>query len=146
MVKFFCNEFFGRDFFIWFGKDCDWKCIFGKKIDFEICICYYGYWGLECGNFCFGGVVIFCNNNGMCDSGIGKCECYVNYNGIDDCSVCFFGWIGVDCFFVLVIVRKVYVLIVVLFIGGYYVIFDGYSFIFVVVGEYYFLFDFSLLF
>lgn len=82
----------------------------------------------------------------MCDSVIGKCECYVNYNGIEDCSVCFFGWIGVDCFFVLVIVRKVYVLIVVLFIGGYYVIFDGYSFIFVVVGEYYFLFDFSLLF
>lgn len=49
---------------------------------FEICVCYYGYWGLECLNICFGGVVNLCNNNGMCNVIMGECECNVNYNGM----------------------------------------------------------------
>lgn len=81
-MKYFCNEFFGREFFIWFGEWCERKCIFGKKLVFEICVCYYGYWGLECLNICFGGVVNLCNNNGMCNVIMGECECNVNYNGM----------------------------------------------------------------
>lgn len=102
LVKLFCNEFFGCDFFIWFGECCDMKCVFGKKQDLEMCVCDCGYWGLDCVNLCFGGVVILCNNNGVCNSIIGECECKVNYNGILDCGKCLIGWIGLDCFFVLV--------------------------------------------
>ena len=139
-----CNEFPGRDFPIWFGKDCDRKCIFGKKIDFETCICHHGYWGSECASPCPGGAATPCNNNGMCDSATGKCECHANYNGTEDCSACSSGWTGADCSLALVIVRKVHVSIAVSSTGGHYVTFDGYSFTLVAVGEYYLLFDPSL--
>ena len=139
-----CNEFPGRDFPIWFGKDCDRKCIFGKKIDFETCICHHGYWGSECANPCPGGAATPCNKNGVCDSATGKCECHANYNGTEDCSACSSGWTGADCSLALVMVSKLHVSIAVSSTGGHYVTFDGYSFTLVAVGEYYLLFDPSL--
>lgn len=134
-----CNEFPGRDFPVWFGKDCDRKCVFGNKINSETCICYHGYWGRECANPCPGGAARPCNNNGVCDGVTGKCECYFNYNGTVDCGRCSFGWTGSDCSLALVTLRKLHVSIAISSIGGHYVTFDGYSFTLVAVGEYYLL-------
>ncbi|CAH3039802.1 unnamed protein product, partial [Pocillopora meandrina] len=65
---------------------CERKCIFGKKLASETCVCYHGYWGLECSNTCPGGAANPCNNNGMCNVITGECECNVNYNGTQDCG------------------------------------------------------------
>ena len=132
-----CNEFPSRDFPIWFGKDCDRKCVFGKKIDSETCICYRGYWGPECASPCPGGAERPCNNNGVCDSVTGNCECHANYNGTVDCGRCSSGWTGSDCSLALVTLSKLHVSIAISSIGGHYVTFDGYSFTLVAVGEYY---------
>ena len=132
-----CNEFPGRNFPIWFGEACDRKCVFGKKIDSETCVCYHGYWGPECANPCPGGAARPCNNNGVCNNVTGKCECHANYNGTLDCSRCSSGWTGSDCSLALVSLSKLQVSIAILSTGGHYVTFDGYSFTLVAVGEYY---------
>lgn len=132
-----CNEFPGRDFPLWFGQDCDRKCVFGKKINSETCICYHGYWGPECASPCPGGAARPCNNNGVCDRVTGKCECHANYNGTLDCGSCSSGWTGSDCSLALVSLSTLQISIAISSTGGHYITFDGYSFTLVAVGEYY---------
>lgn len=132
-----CNEFPGRNFPIWFGERCDRKCVFGKKLDSETCVCYHGYWGTECENPCPGGAVTPCNNNGVCDRDTGRCECNANYKGTLDCAKCSSGWTGSDCSLALVSLNWLHLSIAISSTGGHYVTFDGYSFTLVVVGEYY---------
>lgn len=132
-----CNEFLGRDFPIWFGERCDMKCVFGKKLDSESCVCDHGYWGSECANPCPGGAATPCNNNGVCNSVTGECECTANYNGTLDCGKCSSGWTGSDCSLALVSLNWLQLSIAISSTGGHYVTFDGYSFTLVAVGEYY---------
>ena len=132
-----CNEFLGRDFPIWFGERCDMKCVFGKKLDSETCVCDRGYWGSDCANRCPGGSARPCHNNGVCNSVTGECECKANYNGALDCGKCSFGWTGSDCSLALVSLNWSQLSIAISSTGGHYVTFDGYSFTLVAVGEYY---------
>ena len=132
-----CNEFPGRDFPIWFGKRCDRKCVFGKKLDEETCACYHGYWGSDCANPCPGGAATPCNNNGVCDSVTGRCECNANHNGALDCGKCSLGWTGSDCSLALVSLNWLHLSFAISSTGGHYVTFDGYSFTLVAVGEYF---------
>lgn len=139
-----CNEFPGREFPIWFGTSCDRKCLFGEKVDSNTCVCYRAYWGPECANPCPGGAATPCNNNGVCDSVTGKCECHANYNRTEDCGSCSSGWTGRDCSLALVRLRNLHVSIAASSAGGHYVTFDGYSFTLVAAGEYYLIIDRSL--
>ena len=137
-AKHLCNEFPGREFPIWFGERCERKCIFGKKLASETCVCYHGYWGLECSNTCPGGAANPCNNNGMCNVITGECECNVNYNGTQDCGKCSPGWHGFDCSLALVSLNlNRHISIGMSSTGGHYVSFDGYSFTLVSLGQFY---------
>ena len=137
-AKHLCNEFPGREFPIWFGERCDKRCVFGKKLNSETCVCYHGYWSPECANPCPGGAARPCNNNGVCNVITGECECNANFKGTQDCGKCSPGWTGSDCSLALVSLNlNLQLSIAISSTGGHYVTFDGYSFTLVAVGEFY---------
>ena len=132
-----CNEFPGRNFPIWFGLDCDRKCVFGVKEAQSSCKCFHGYWDADCSKVCPGGAATPCNNHGLCDLTTGACHCGVNWQGSKDCGRCSPGWTGHDCAVAMVTLPNLKVSFAVSSVGGHYVTFDGYCFTLTTVGEFY---------
>ena len=95
-----CSHFTNTaDFSVWIGAKCDKPCYFGSADaeNREICVCNKGYWDMSCHSECPGGATSLCSGFGPCDTSTGSCDCPVNRNGSDDCSVCSNGWHGTDC-------------------------------------------------
>ena len=98
-AKTLCNQFIGVHFPRWIGQKCDDMCLFGgaKSINSSNCICDAGYWGLNCSAVCPGGALNPCSNHGKCEQATGKCICFVNWSGNDNCSACGKNWLGPSC-------------------------------------------------
>lgn len=118
----------------WIGPDCDLLCVFGKAdtVNTSLCVCDFGYWGLDCGKECPGGLLSPCNNHGKCNIISGSCSCELNWRGKDDCSACSPGWTGSDCSIAVSISQSP---VCSVFTGGHFSSFDGANFNFFGVGE-----------
>lgn len=79
------------------GDYCEPQCFFGTKNGGTTCICNNGFWNTTCDTECPGGATNPCSGYGSCDDQTGKCDCPLNKQGADDCSLCSDGWIGPDC-------------------------------------------------
>lgn len=132
-----CNEFPGRDFPIWFGPKCDHKCEHGIKVVPEECTCHVGYWGNDCSKICPGGALSPCSNHGECNTQSGQCTCDVNWKGAE-CATCSNGWKGQDCSLAVVSIKtSLHISFAVSSYNGRYVTFDGVSYTFLAIGEFY---------
>ena len=92
-----CTEMAGdAAFSLVLGDYCDPECFFGTKNGGNTCICNKGYWNTSCNTECPGGAAKPCSGYGTCDNS-GTCDCPLNKQGANDCSVCSTDWIGSDC-------------------------------------------------
>ena len=136
-ARLLCNEFLGRPFPIWYGPDCNKKCVNGKIFESNNCICHQGYWGKHCSYICPGGSLAPCYNHGLCDSATGLCHCKANWNGTRNCRLPSPGWLGLDSSVAIVSLPPSKTLYAVSTQGGHYVTFDGVSYTLVAVGVFY---------
>lgn len=83
-------------FYSVFGDYCDPQCFFGTKNGGTQCVCKKGYWNVTCDSECPGGASNPCSGYGTCNQ-TGSCDCPLNRQGAEDCSICTDGWIGPDC-------------------------------------------------
>ena len=136
-ARLLCNAFPGRPFPIWFGPDCNSKCLNGEKVAPNKCTCHRGYWGKECSSVCPGGSLTPCHNHGYCHSATGRCHCDANWNGSQDCRLPSRGWLGLDSSIATVQLPPLPTSYAVSTLGGHYVTFDGCSYTLVAVGTFF---------
>ncbi|XP_063955651.1 uncharacterized protein LOC135154217 [Lytechinus pictus] len=123
------------------GSQCKGDCVNGVEVS-DVCYCHEGFFGNHCELVCPGGFVKPCSNHGVCDPQ-GQCRCEQNWQGSVDCSTCSGNWEGIDC-------TLVHTSVLVASQGGHrinynalisvhtqYITFDGLTFYFGAVGEFY---------
>ena len=115
------------------GPFCNLSCLFGDvDANGKDCLCWRGYWGVNCSNVCPGGAIMPCNGHGKCSGETGKCECEHNWMGNELCTKCTLGWHGKECSVSTATGKSS----CVGFTGGHYQTFDGVRFSFLAVGEF----------
>ena len=99
-AEFTCQEFetYGINLYLYLDEECTPNCVNGGRSSASsTCECDEGYWGTTCEDVCPGGATDPCSGYGTCDQTTGSCDCPINREGSDDCSVCTSGWYGTNC-------------------------------------------------
>ncbi|XP_071506024.1 uncharacterized protein [Diadema antillarum] len=132
-----CNDFPGRRFQGWTGPQCNVPCHSGEGA--SSCVCYAGYWGSACENFCDGGGGSFaCGGVGVCNKDTGDCSCPVSHDSHLNCSSCGVGFYGQDCSLAIVETVNITYPVCSLYGYGHIVTYDGLAFTLNIAGEYHF--------
>ena len=96
-----CSEFENAfNLFPYMNEVCLPRCKFGGRIgSTSKCVCDNGYWGVSCEQICPGGASVPCSGFGTCNQTTGKCNCPLNRQMADNCSICSNEWQGENCTF-----------------------------------------------